>query len=119
MGGKRAAMDAALLAPRPYGRGVFLVGIGFVRRNGLLEILQCQQQLFWIELLRPPAGNCARRNCWRRRWCRRSFCKIAWSRLAIAHVPPQTGMQGFDIGVKLRCDLAHAPLNLIRLPLIG
>jgi hypothetical protein len=58
MGGKRAAIGAALFATRPCGRRVLLVVGGLVCGNGLLDILECQKHLLGIELLRTPAELC-------------------------------------------------------------
>ena len=55
MGGKRTAIDAALFATRSCGHGVLLVVGGLVAGDRLLNILERQKQLLWIELLRPPA----------------------------------------------------------------
>jgi hypothetical protein len=52
---KRAAIDAALLARIPASRPILFIISSFVRRDGLLDILERQQQLLGIELLRTPA----------------------------------------------------------------
>ena len=54
MGGQRTAIGAALLGTRVRGHRVPLVILGLRGRNGLLDILERQSQLLWIELLRPP-----------------------------------------------------------------
>ena len=55
MGGKRAAIDTALLGPRSCGHGVLLVVGSLVAGNGLLDVLKRQKQLLGIELLRTAA----------------------------------------------------------------
>jgi hypothetical protein len=54
MGGKRAAIDAALFGARLRSHRVLLVIGGFVRGNGLLDIFERQKQLVRIKLLRTP-----------------------------------------------------------------
>jgi len=51
MGGKRAAVRAALLGPSRGGRFALLVGDGFSGRDGLLDVLQRQGELVKIKLL--------------------------------------------------------------------
>src|SRR6266536_3208350 len=72
MDGKRAAIGAALFGTRPCGHGVLLIVGGLVRRDLLLDVLERQQQLLGIKLLRAPAEQNQR---WRRcgsyrRWYR-------------------------------------------------
>ena len=51
MGGKRTAIDAALVAARSCRRRILLVVSGLVAGNGLLGIFQGQKQLLGVELL--------------------------------------------------------------------
>jgi len=55
MEGKRTAIGAALPGTGARRHWVSFVGIGFDRRNGLLDILKRQRELIRIELLRTPA----------------------------------------------------------------
>ncbi len=117
MGGKRAAIGAALLGTRPCGHRVLLVVVGLVAGNGLLDILERQKQLLGIELLRTPAELRALQlaqqmpqaiNLRQRLVALGDRASRSRSR---RHAPPRRRkqrMQRFDIHRKLRCGLAHA-----------
>jgi hypothetical protein len=102
---------ATLLALRPCSRRMFFVVSGFVRGNGLLDVLQGQQQLFGIELLRTPAEvgtlqlpqQVAQPIVLQER-----LVALGDRIVTLGSRRRKQRMQGFDINGRLRCDLAHA-----------
>jgi len=111
MGGKRAAIGAALVAARPRRHRIHLVVVGFVCRNDLLDILERQKELLGIELLRAAAELRALQLAQqmpqpvilRQR-------PVALGDRGVTLGPPrrQQRLQRFDIHRQLRCGVAHA-----------
>ena len=111
MRGKRAAIAATLLAPRPCSRRVFLVIGGFAGSNGLFDILQRQQQLLGIELLRTSAELRTLQLAQQVPQAiilQERLVALGDRSVTLGTRHRKQRMQCFDIAGKLRCGLAHA-----------
>ena len=111
MGRKRAAIGAALFGARPFGHRVLLVVVGLVAGNGLLDVLDCQKQLLWIELLRTPAELRALQLMQEMPQAinlRQRLVALGERGVALRTRRRKERMQRFDIHRKLRCGFAHA-----------
>ena len=111
MGGKRAAIGAALVGARSCGRRVLLVVVGLVAGNGLLDVLERQKQLLGIELLRAPAKLRALQLAQQMPQAvdlRQRLVALGDRGVALRTRRREQRLQRFDIHRKLRCGLAHA-----------
>ena len=114
MGRKRAAIGAARFAARLCSHRALLVLSGFVCGDGLLDIFERQKQLLGIEFLRAPAE--LRTLKLPQEVPQAIVLQKRWGTLGHRGVTFRTHcrkerMQRFDIGRKLRCDLAHARIE--------
>jgi hypothetical protein len=111
MGGKRTAIDAALVAARPCGHGVLFVVGGLVAGNGLLDILKGEEQLLGIKLLRTPAELRAlqlAQQVPQAIHLRQRLVALRDRDVPLRARCRDQRMQRFDVARKLMCDLAHA-----------
>ena len=93
------------------GHLVLLVVGGLVRRNRLLDVLERQQQLLGIELLRTAAELRTLQLAQQMAQAvvlRQRLVALGDRGVALGARRREQRLQGFDIGWKLRCDLAHA-----------
>jgi hypothetical protein len=110
IGGKRAAIGAALFAACPCGHWVLLVVGGLVAGNGLLDILERQKQLLGIELLRSPAELRTLQLAQEMPQAinlRKRMIALRDRGVTLRTRRRDQRMERFDIRSKL-CDLAHA-----------
>ena len=118
MGGKRAAIGAALLGALAAPAGSFLSSLGLVAGNGLLDILDRQKQLLGIELLRTAAELRALQLAQKMPQpihLRQRLVALGDRRVALRARRRKQRLQRVDIRWKLSCDVAHARhYNLIR-----
>ena len=111
MGGKCAAVGAALGGPRLGSRCILLVLAGLVPGNGLLDIFERQKQLLGIELLRTPAKLRALQLMQQMPQAinlRQRLVALGEGGITLRMRRREQRMQRFDIGRKLIYGLAHA-----------
>src|SRR5208337_3590246 len=105
------AIDAALFDTRPCGHWVLLVVVGLVAGNGLLDILKCQKQLLGIELLRTPAELRTLQLAQEMPQAinlRQRLVALRDRGVTLRMRRRDQCMQRFNVGRKLRRNLAHA-----------
>ena len=118
MGGKRAAIGAALLGARARADRVLLVVVGLVAGNGLLDVLERQKQLLRIELLRAPAELRALQLAQQMPQAidlRQRLVALGERGVALGARRREERLQRVDVLRKLRCGVrSRAALNQIR-----
>jgi hypothetical protein len=111
MGGKRTAIDTALVGTCARGRRVSLVVGGFGGRNGLLDILERQMKLLRVEPLRTPAELRTlqlMKEMPQAVILQQRLVALGNRGVTLGPRRREQRLQRFDIRGQLRCRVAHA-----------